>query len=271
MSLGIRENVKLKEFENNISSIYRTGSPASFLFPFRAYPPPWKLSHRRVSPHVPQIYANIHRETAFPPFLPFVRHVLLSSKYFFPPNRTGMYISGKFKRISLSAGVLFIDTLNCRPGEKERQRKPQNGRKSRKIRPEKSEAQPPRCSYITPSTRDDCPFIFNEGYLIRTVARHVRLNPFWRLEKKKERERAITIFRLASFSPIKSNALVTRYNKCMIEKHRSRGKTNDFPWNRIFTHFWKTTRIAQKFKRSKLANCQRNNLFSSLVILISSK
>lgn len=177
MSLGIRENVKLKEFENNISSIYRTGSQPHFYSHFTRTST-LKVITSTSLPHVPQIYANIHRNgLPLPPFLPFGRHVLLSSKYFFPPNRTGMYISGKFKRISLSA-VLFIDTLNCRPGEKERQRKPQNGRKSRKIRPEKSEAQPPRCSYITPSTRDDCPFIFNEGYLIRIVARHVRLNPF---------------------------------------------------------------------------------------------
>lgn len=178
MSLGIRENVKLKEFQNNISSIYRTGSPPHFYSHFTRTSA-LKVITSTSLPHVPQIYANIHRETAFPsPFPPFRATRAPIVEILFPPNRTGMYISEKFKRISLSAGVLFIDTLNCRPGEKEGQRKPQNGRKSRKIRPEKSEAQPPRCSYITPSTRDDCPFIFNEGYLIRTVARHVRLNPF---------------------------------------------------------------------------------------------
>lgn len=141
MSLGIRENVKLKEFQNNISSIYRTGSPPHFYSHFTRTSA-LKVITSTSLPHVPQIYANIHRETAFPfPFPPFRATRAPIVEILFPPNRTGMYISGKFKRISLSAGVLFIDTLNCRPGEKEGQRKPQNGRKSRKIRPEKSEAQ----------------------------------------------------------------------------------------------------------------------------------
>lgn len=111
---------------------------ASFLFPFR----PSRLKSYHVDEKSPpcsaKIYANIHRESET--IFPISRDTRFHRRNIFPaPNRTECIFLGNFKRIS----VLFIDTLNCRRGEREG-----NGRKSWKIRPEISIA-PSHTSFST--------------------------------------------------------------------------------------------------------------------------
>lgn len=121
-----------------------------------------------------------------------------SREIFFPPNKTEC----------ISRNSNEISPLDrARPFYRRSKLSPQGGKKKKRPqeRPEipenslgKSEVHSTPRSYVTPPPppppilpsfhiRDDCPFIFNEGCLIQTVAWHARLNPFWR------KKRVITI------------------------------------------------------------------------------
>lgn len=113
-------------------------------------------------------------------------------KYFSRRIKPNVFPEIQTRSLRSTGPALFIGALNCRRREGKKDRR--NGRKSRKIRPENPRSTPR--SYVTPfplpyppffPIRDDCPFIFNEGCLIQTLAQHAWLNP---LSAKK---RVITI------------------------------------------------------------------------------